>query len=126
MRNSQVQKLKLVSEGSDAVTVPMGEVAFLSIKATQGLYSEDRVWWMEILIIAMNFLQSGSPEVRIWSDHLHRIEEDHDREGQERLQQQLDETLLSLWAGLNFGVKAEIRQGGGVIILEKFTKEWKA
>ncbi len=119
MRNTKtIQSLKLVVQGRDTVMVAAGEVPVLYVDTSSGFYGQETQRWMRVLIMAMNFLRSGSPEVAIYSEYLHLLERGKDVEGFNSLEKDLRLWLRSFGDG-KYIFRVDIRHGRGVLHLTR-------
>lgn len=83
--------LKLVVQGGGTVMVPAGKIPVL-IGPDIAIAIDDRQW-MEVLAMAVNFLNSGCPSVTIWSPMLERLEPDQKEKAVQETREKIKDLL---------------------------------
>lgn len=114
MRSQTVQNLKLVLQASDTVMVPKGEVPTL-LGPNNGLIAN----WLGVLVMAVNFIRCGAPEVCIVSEHVMQEIMRRERLSLDHLLLELNRTLGCMSSGCTI---RSWTMGQGVLFVEKTEK----
>jgi hypothetical protein len=125
-----VPALKLIVQSDDTVMIPAGGVPVL-IGPNEGIdegasYLRQHELWVPVLVTATNFIRCGCPEVLIWSAYAQKIEHEK-HHGWNAQMSKFEELKKHLQRSLSvFGppyCSVEVQHGGGVIIIERSTKQ---
>jgi hypothetical protein len=115
MRSQTVQNLKLVLQASDTVMVPKGEVPSL-LGPSDGMIDN----WLGVLVMAVNFIRCGAPEVCIVSEYVLQGIKQRRTESLDNMLRELNRTLGCMSSGC---IIRSWNMGQGVLFVEKIQKE---